>query len=103
LKRAHQAVPASLADVDGGTKLALCEFTAVTSTTGITPTTVCPNGDSAEVGEAPSVIIYAVDADLTATRLPGVQYLAPPGMPIPPTPDPCRVLVLRSSLSHFTM
>ena len=89
LKRAHQAVPSSLANIDGGEKLALCEFTAATPTTDNTPTTVCPNGDSAEVGEPPTLIMYAVDADLTATKLPGTQYLVPPDTPMPPMLDPC--------------
>lgn len=89
LKRAHQAVPALLANLDGRETLALCEFTPNTPNAGGTPTTVCPNGDIAEVGEAPPLIMYAVDANLTTIKLPGMQYLLPPGVTFPPPPGPC--------------
>jgi hypothetical protein len=89
LERAHEPVPPWLASLDGSGRLALCEFTATTPTTGVTPTTVCPNGDVAEVGPSPPVVMYAVDANETAARLPGMQYLLPPGVTVPPRPGPC--------------
>jgi hypothetical protein len=83
LRRAHEAVPAALADLDGSVRLALCYFTPTFPTAGETPTTVCPNGDIVGIGEAPDAIMYAVDANLKMTKLPGVEYLLPPGTPIP--------------------
>jgi hypothetical protein len=86
--RAHQQVPSALATIDGTRLLAMCEFTPTQS--GVTPTSVCPNGTAVDVGP---LILYAVDADLNATRLPGVKYLfaLPPGVTPNPQPDVCRL------------
>lgn len=94
LKRAHQAVPPSLANLDGSDKLALCDFAAIAPSGSVTPTTVCPNGDRVETGESPAAM-YAVEATLTATKLPGERYLLPPGVTIPQTLDPCAGLSSR--------
>jgi hypothetical protein len=88
-QRAHEPVPASLANIDGAQHVALCEFTQ-TTLGGTTPTTVCPNGDPADVAPSSQVVLYVVDAHLMTVKLPGMQYLLPPGLTIPSVPDgPC--------------
>jgi hypothetical protein len=88
LERAHEPVPSGLANLDGKQRIALCYFTAADPSQDRSPTTICPNGDVAEVGAAPQVM-FVVEANLTATKFPGMQYLLPTGMTVPPTPGPC--------------
>jgi hypothetical protein len=88
LKRASNAIPAVLATIDGQQLLALCEFRS--TSTSVTPTSVCPDGSRVDVRP---LILYAVDAHLNASRLPDVQYLfpQPSGATGNPLADPCRV------------
>jgi hypothetical protein len=53
---------------------------------------MCPNGDIAydQTAAANSLVVYAVDANLTTIRLPPIQYLLPPGTTIPSSPTICR-------------
>ena len=87
LKRTNKAIPAVLATIDGQQLLALCEFTSTSS--DVTPTSRCANGTSIDG----ALDLYAVDAQLNATRLPGMQYLfpLPPGPAANPPPDLCRM------------
>jgi hypothetical protein len=91
--RANESVPTQLANLNGDQPIALCSFFTVDPTRNASRTTMCPNGEIAEIGPPPPQVEYVVDADLTATKFPGVQYLLPPGMTVPATtPDPCAGL-----------
>ena len=87
-ERAHEPVPSDLAHLDGKQRIALCDFTTEDPSHETSPTTMCPNGDLAHVGLAPHVM-FVVDANLTATKFPGLQYLLPTGMTVRPTPGAC--------------
>jgi len=90
--RAHQPVPADLADLDGKQQIALCYFANSDASPGTSPTTMCPNGDRAEVGPAAPEVMFVVDENLKAFRFPGMQYLLPTGLSAPTAPDPCAGL-----------
>ena len=81
-RRARQPVPANLVGLAGTERLAVCEGMPVDGN-GVPPTSVCPNGDTVDVG---SLVMYAVDAKLQVTRLPELRYLFPGASSPPPTP-----------------
>ena len=87
LQRGHEPVPVALSAIAADERLALCYLTSAPFPDPTSPTTVCPNGDPAEIGSAPETM-YAVDAHLNTFKLPGLQYLIPPGMTVPTTPGP---------------
>jgi hypothetical protein len=90
--RAHETVPSQLANLDGKQKIALCYFTTDSAGPDTSPTTVCPNGDLADIGPTAPEVMYVVDANLDAFRFPGIQYLLPSGMTVPAGPGPCAGL-----------
>jgi hypothetical protein len=74
--RARLPIPDQLAQLDDHVRLALCEFMPAPKAGTTTPTTVCEHGETIDIGTE-----YAVDEHLTATKLPGLQYLMPEGIP----------------------
>jgi hypothetical protein len=88
-ERAHQPVPSALANLDGTQRIALCYFATDVPLQDTSPTTVCPNGDHADVGPVRPDVMFVVDANLEAFRFPGIQYLVPKGVTVPPDPGPC--------------
>jgi hypothetical protein len=88
-ERAHEPVPSELATLDGRQQIAGCYFTTENPLRHTSPTTICPNGDHADVDPAPPDVMFVVDGSLKAFRFPGIQYLVPTGMTVPPTPGPC--------------
>jgi hypothetical protein len=72
-ERAHMPVVSNLAGIDGTQQLAMCEGRA-SSSSGVTPTSLCPSGSSVDIRP---LLLFAVDAKLRTTRLPSVQYLLP--------------------------
>src|SRR5262249_22158314 len=69
LRGAHTSEPAWLASATPNDPLAVCEFTT-TSAQASSPTTICPNGDSAAIGSPPRVHLVAVDAHSNTVELP---------------------------------
>ncbi len=84
--RAHEPVPAELARRDANSALVLCQFMQLP----VTPPSICPNGHIVYNSSAAerSIILYAVDANLTAVRLPELQYLYP-AITVPSYPTSC--------------
>jgi hypothetical protein len=91
-ERAHEAVPAELINLDGRQRIAFCSFTPAIAGPDTSPTTVCPNGDHADIGPIAPEITYVVDTNLHAFRFPGTDYLLPAGMTVPAGPEPCAGL-----------
>ena len=87
--RASQPIPSALANISGDEQLAMCSGIE-TTTSGVTPTSTCADGTSFESGP---FIGYAVDSQLTVTRLPELKYLysVPPGATPNAPPDFCHL------------
>jgi hypothetical protein len=85
--RAHEAVPAELADVNTAQSLALCYFTPPPATPSSVST--CPNGLPRIAPSQDTLMLYAVEANLNAIRLPPIRYLLPVGATVQTSPDMC--------------
>jgi hypothetical protein len=90
--RAHEPVPAELVGLDRKQRIAFCYFTSANPGPDTSPTTVCPNGDRADIGLVAPQVTYVVDANQQAFRFPGMQFLLPKGMTVPSDPEPCAGL-----------
>jgi hypothetical protein len=94
LTRAHSAMSPSFSEANEGATVALCEFDGTSTTLAPPPSTMCPNGDVAEVGPSNTapLVVYAV-GDAQPIRLPSLASTFPE-VPVPSTgsDDPCAGL-----------
>jgi hypothetical protein len=93
LERAKQAIPDWL-NKAGSSDLALCYFPATGTTVAAPSTTICPNGEAAEVGTAPPDIVYVVDERMNRVRMPRdfISLLLPGAASLASNPGPCAGL-----------